>query len=368
MIVHFYLRYSTKFGQSLFVTGNTVLLGNDDINKAVPLTYLNDELWHVSIEFTDKDLLQRVSYKYILQDVNADQVTEFGNDRVIDFDKIYESKIVLSDTWNYPGEFENAFFTSPFTDVLLKHKPAKKTNQKKQAKIYTHEFRIKAPVLQQNEVICISGSSAALHDWDKENVLLLTKIDNWWTIQLDLSNSHFPVGYKYGIYNSNDNKFIRFEEGNNRVLLNEDGKNTITIIHDGFAKLNNINWKAAGVAIPVFSLRSKNSFGTGEFADLKLLVDWAKKAGIKMIQLLPVNDTTATFTWKDSYPYSAISAFALHPMLLNLQTVAGKENAAVVTALSSQQKQLNELAELDYEKVMKIKNCCNPGIIRSAKK
>ena len=46
-----------------------------------------------------------------------------------------------------------------------------------------------------------------------------------------------------------------------------------------------------------------------------------------MIQLLPVNDTTATYSWKDSYPYSAISAFALHPLLLNLETVAGKENA-----------------------------------------
>ena len=77
--------------------------------------------------------------------------------------------------------------------------------------------------------------------------------------------------------------------------------------------------RGAGVAIPVFSLRSNNSFGVGEFTDIKLLVDWAKSTGLKLIQILPVNDTTATHTWTDSYPYSAISAFALHPMYLNLR-------------------------------------------------
>lgn len=354
MIVHFYLRYSTSFGQSLFVTGNTPALGNDDIAKPFALAYLNEQLWHGSVEINGKDLLELVCYKYILADEDGEQYIEFGNDRIIDFYKVKSSKVVLSDTWNYAGEFENAFFTAPFTDVLLKRKPAT-TMAVKETTNATHLFRIKAPVLNENEAICISGSSAALHDWDKENVLLLAKKDNWWEIALDLGDSDFPLAYKYGICNSSDNKFIRFEDGNNRVLLSEDGKDAFTIIHDGFARLNNVNWKGAGVAIPVFSLRSKKSFGTGEFSDLKLLVDWAKITGLKMIQLLPVNDTTATYTWKDSYPYSAISAFALHPLLLNLEVVAGKKNAAVVTMLAAKQKLLNKLATVDYEAVMKIK-------------
>lgn len=355
MILHFYLHYSTQYGQSIFVSGNSDILGNDVNTKAFPLTYLNDQLWHGSVDIAEKDLIEPICYRYLLLDEKGDQVSEFGNDRFIVFDKLKVAKIVLSDTWNFAGEFENAFFTAPFTDVLFKSKSGKKAIAAKREKSGTHEFRIKAPVLQANEHICIGGSSAVLHNWEKENVLLLKKTGNWWSIQLDLSDVNFPVGYKYGIYNVADKRFIRFEDGNNRILLNEDGRNTFTIIHDGFAKLNNINWKAAGVAIPVFSLRSKNSFGTGEFTDMKLLVDWAKKSGIKMIQLLPVNDTTATYSWKDSYPYSAISAFALHPLLLNLETVAGKDNAAVVTALSAKQKQLNALAELDYEAVMKIK-------------
>jgi len=354
MTLHFYLRYSTKFGQGIFVSGNTTVLGNDDITKAFDLTYLNEQLWHGSIEIDKKDLDEPVCYRYILKDENGELMTEFGNDRIIEPDKTKASKIVAYDTWNYAGEYENAFFTAPFTDVLFKRKTVKEAASKKNAKA-THEFKVKAPLLKENEVICISGSGEVFNDWDKEKVLLLNKKDNWWTIQLDLGNTVFPLGYKYGIYNSTDKKFVRFEDGNNRVLLSEDGADAFTVLHDGFAKLNNVNWKAAGVAIPVFSLRSKNSFGTGEFADLKLLVDWAKITGLKMIQLLPGNFCPATYSWKDSYPYSAISAFALHPLLLNIETVAGKEHTGVVKSLSSKQQQLNKLAKLDYEEVIKIK-------------
>jgi 4-alpha-glucanotransferase len=161
--------------------------------------------------------------------------------------------------------------------------------------------------------------------------------------------------YKYGVYDTKDKKFIGCENGNNRVLYCDAAKKKITILHDGFVQLPNNTWKGAGVAIPVFSLRSKNSFGVGEFADLKLLADWAKAAGLKLIQLLPVNDTTATHMGADSYPYGAISAFALHPLYINLAKVAGKEYADQIGLLKKKQKQLNELAELDYAQVMKLK-------------
>jgi 4-alpha-glucanotransferase len=114
-------------------------------------------------------------------------------------------------------------------------------------------------------------------------------------------------------------------------------------------------WKGTGVAIPVFSLRSQNSFGVGEFTDIKLLVDWTVEVGVKLIQLLPINDTTATFSWKDSYPYAAISAFALHPIYINLQKVAGKKNASVVKSISRKQKQLNQLSDIDFEQVLNFK-------------
>ena len=354
MIVHFYLRYSTRFGQTLFVSGNTAVLGNDDVKKAFALSYLNDQLWYGTVDIDPEDIFEPLCYRYILQDDNGQLVYEFGNDRVVDLDDQKATKIVLSDTWNHAGQYENVFYTAAFANVLLTQKPAKYLAEKKPARP-THEFRVKAPLLKPHEIICVSGSAAEMYNWDKEDVLLLSKKDNWWMLQLDLSKAAFPLEYKYGIYDTASKKFIRFEEGNNRVLLSEDGKDALTIIHDGFAKLNNINWKGTAVAIPVFSLRSKKSMGVGEFTDLKLLVDWAKTTGLKMIQLLPVNDTTSTFSWKDSYPYSAISAFALHPILLNVEAVAGKENGNIVSALAAKQKQLNKLAAVDYEAVIKIK-------------
>jgi 4-alpha-glucanotransferase len=86
------------------------------------------------------------------------------------------------------------------------------------------------------------------------------------------------------------------------------------VIIDGGKFNRNYQFRGAGVSIPVFSIRTKNGLGVGEFLDIKLLVDWAVKAGFKLIQILPVNDTNARLDWRDSYPYSSISVFALHPM------------------------------------------------------
>lgn len=110
-------------------------------------------------------------------------------------------------------------------------------------------------------------------------------------------------------------------------------------------------WRGAGVAIPVFSLRSKKSFGIGEFADIPLLVDWANKTGMSIIQLLPINDTTMTKTWKDSYPYNANSTFALHPAYIRLETVGHLSDKGQMKKFSNLQKELNALPQVDYERV-----------------
>lgn len=110
-------------------------------------------------------------------------------------------------------------------------------------------------------------------------------------------------------------------------------------------------FKGAGTAVPVFSLRSENDFGIGEFKDLHALIDWASQTGQCIIQLLPVNDTTRKGGWEDSYPYSPVSSFALHPLYIHLQSLGIKENAA----FRKLQKELNELPEIDYPRVFKAK-------------
>jgi 4-alpha-glucanotransferase len=354
MILHFYLRFSTKFGQTIFISGNTDTLGNNDIAKAFPIQYLNDQLWHGSISIDPAKDDNTIHYKYILREEGKPETVEFGDDRIIAVDNITADEIVLTDTWNFTGEIENAFFTQAFQEVLLKT-PKAAAKPAKAPKGYTHDFKVKAPVLKADEVICITGSGEGLNNWSTEAPLLLQKADTWWETKLNLSKENFPVTYKYGVYNSKSKQFVAFESGDNRTLIGDASKKKVTICHDGFVRINYTPWRGAGVAIPVFSLKSKNSFGTGEFTDLKLLVDWAKKTGLKLIQVLPLNDTTATHTWKDSYPYAAISAFALHPLFLNVEKVAGAAHAAIVKPLKKKQQQLNDLADMDYDSVIKFK-------------
>jgi 4-alpha-glucanotransferase len=354
MTIHFYLRFSTHFGQTIYISGNNDILGNDDLDKALPIQYLNEQLWHGTINIDTVKDITNIRYKYILREEGKEETVEFGDDRIADLDNSNAEEMIFLDTWNYSGETENVYFTQPFQDVLLKTGEAV-TKASKTLKNYTHEFRVKAPILKENEVLCIMGSVAALKDWNTENPLLLTKNKTWWKIRFNLAGETFPVAYKYGVYNTVTKQFIAFEAGANRTLSGDAAKKKITICHDGFINHKYQPWKGAGVAIPVFSLRSKNSFGTGEFTDIKLLVDWAKKTGLKLIQVLPLNDTTATHTWKDSYPYAAISAFALHPLFLNIEKTAGTAHAALIKPLKKKQQQLNALADMDYDSVIKFK-------------
>ena len=144
MILHFYLRYSTKFGQTMLVSGNTAALGNNDLSRAFSLEYLNEQLWHGSVEIDPKLLEGPLNYKYILHDEKEEEILEFGDDRIVDLQKVRAEKIIFTDTWNHAGLVENVFFTAAFQDVLLKAKRPGSPVSKKEIKNHTHEFRVKA--------------------------------------------------------------------------------------------------------------------------------------------------------------------------------------------------------------------------------
>lgn len=350
MRIDFYLRFHTQFGQTISLVGNIPSLGLNDANKALPLTFFNEEFWHTSIEIDPEDY-HTLHYRYVFTNEFGERKKEAEKERVIDLKKNHKD-VVSFDTWNDESFYENAFFTAPFTDVFLSTPGGKK---QKKVDTITHTIKIKAPLLGDHEAVFITGNAPAFNNWDIEKPLLLQKKGNWWTLETDLSGTIFPVAYKYGIYDLKKEAFVRFEEGDNRVLHYDIPADKRIVVHDGFLRVPNNTWKGSGIAIPVFSLRSANSFGVGEFADLKLLVDWARETGIKMVQILPVNDTSATYSWKDSYPYAAISAFALHPIYINLQKVGGKKHSHIIKALSKKQKQLNGLPEIDYEQVIQFK-------------
>ena len=351
MTIHFYLRYYTHPGQALFISGNNDFLGNDETAKAVEMSYYNNDFWHVEIELP-KDFDDTVLYKYFLKDKDGSEIFDGEENRAIDLSTINAANISVYDMWNGANNLGNVFFTRAFNKVLL----ANVTKIKIAAvKKYTHEFRVKAPLLQPGEIICMCGSTQSLRNWSSEDPILLAPKNDWFMARISLNDEDWPATYKYGIYNIEQKEIVRFEDGENRLVQKNDPKVEKVIVHDGFVNCPVTYWKGAGVAIPVFSLRSKKSFGVGEFTDIPLLVDWAKQTGLQLIQLLPINDTTASHTSADSYPYGAISAFAIHPLYINIEKVAGKEYANVIKPLKKKQKQLNELPVFDYEKVMKFK-------------
>jgi len=356
MKLTFRLRYRTNYGQSLLLIGNHPLLGNDRSENAIPLQYLDREYWQVTVPLSDGPAPDApITYEYLLRQTDGSLICDWGRGRSISPAAFQQEEVLIIDTWNDPGCCGNAFFTEPFHEVLLRQDHA----EARAADLpgATHTFKVKAPLLTNDQTLCLLGDVAVLGNWNTTRPVLLNRIagDNFLSARVDLRNQSFPIRYKYGIYSLALKTFVRYEDGNNRVLEDTIAPNKHTVVQDGFVALPANTWKAAGVAIPVFSLRSETSFGVGEFTDLKALADWGRQAGLKLIQLLPVNDTSATHTWMDSYPYSAISVFALHPMYLNLSRVAEGANRPLLEKLEPERQRLNALDALDYQTVVQTK-------------
>jgi len=352
----FHLKYKTHFGQGIYIYGNHPQLGDGAIGKAIPMVYLNNDYWVLHLELDPTTATEKLVYHYFIQNADGTKSFDAGTDKSIDIGVLKKEEIVLIDSWNFTGYKENTFYTSPFANVLLKQATLQKAAGKL-AKNATHVFRVKSPLLAAHQTICMVGESKVLGNWDANKALPLTKIEgeDFYELSLDVAKSNFPFVYKYGIYDLNAKAFVQFEEGDNRVVYEPVGKDKLVIVNDGFLHYNAGNWKGAGVAIPVFSLRSEKSAGVGEFADIKLLVDWAKNIGLKLVQILPINDTTATHSWMDSYPYAAISAFALHPMYIRLEAMLATNQQTILQPYLSKIADLNNQSNVDYDGVMELK-------------
>jgi 4-alpha-glucanotransferase len=351
----FRLRYRSQFGQSLWWAGGHPLPGDGKIEQPLPLEYLNEEFWQTSITVPPEALDTPISYDYMLRNADGSRVADWGCDRVLIPSEFGCDELLVIDSWNDTGAVANAFSTEPFQKVLL---AAHFTDVPVPTPVdATHTFRVKAPLLAQGQTLCLLGDGAVLGNWSAQKPILLSRLRGQGdlSITLDLRGQPFPFAYKYGVFDTGKKSLVRYEEGVNRILNDSVLPNRHTLISDGFVRLPADTWKGAGVAVPVFSLRSEKSFGVGEFTDLQLLIDWAAAAGLKLIQILPVNDTTATHTWTDSYPYAAISVFGLHPLYLSLAGVANPQNQKLLTTLEPARRRLNALDMVDYEAVMKAK-------------
>ncbi len=341
MKIHFHVRYRTKLGENILVSGDCT-----ELREPQKMKCLSDEFWHFSIEIDSKKA-KKLVYKYHFEGRDGLVVDEWGDDRRLDFADFSGHQIQCVDFWNPAGAVENAFFTQPFR---ISEKAATAPKSEIRNLKFSHLFRIKMPLLASGERLVLLGEPVELGGWATEKAVVLEPNGDWLEAKIDLSKADFPVAYKYAVVKKNG--LFDWELGENRLIYDNGIASKTTVLHDGFAKIKRPLFRGAGVAIPVFSLRSEASFGVGEFTDLRKLADWGASVGLKLIQLLPINDTSSRMTWEDSYPYAPISCFALHPIYLNIFEAAGKKNAAIVRPFLAKQKALNDLPELDYEAVL----------------
>jgi 4-alpha-glucanotransferase len=355
MQVVFLIEYHTRWGEQLYITGPDNALQAWDKANAIAMEYAGDGIWRGVLEIKRKRI-SGFAYKYFI--VRDGQVHwEWGAYRKLNKIPGRAERLVVRDSWRPAGVESNVFYTNAFAaNLMRRRKPAKSV---KHDPDFNAEFTLEAPGIPRDRHLYIVGNCKTLGKWSLKNALRLDDSDYpKWKGRVKLPKKQPFVEYKYCIVDEEAGKIVQWEYGpNHNVDLSAlRQKGTAIVQNDIFQRAAEMRWRGSGVAVPVFSLRSRTSYGVGEFRDLRLLIDWVAACGMKMVQILPINDTVASHTWHDSYPYAAISVFALHPIYLHPPDMGKIRNAESMERYRKEAGMLNSMAAVDYEKVMQLKS------------
>jgi 4-alpha-glucanotransferase len=360
MHISFQIIYKTFPGQQLMLQGSIPELGSGSRESAVHMSLLDIStgLWGLEIEL---DHPSDFSYRFVVKDDNFDtRIEEWGPDRIFRPGKRGDERIILMDLWRSYADPDYALHSSAFTNAILKPSELfESAVASAKGKTATVVLRFMPTVIRikPGDRVAVCGSSKSMGAWDDEKSLVLGNQQHpVWEGEVRVAVKDFPVHYKYLIKNDKGQTAF-WEKSIDRQIDLPAGELPDTIeIRDEKFDFPQYPWKGTGVAIPVFSLRRREGFGVGEFTDIKLLVDWSVKVGIRMVQILPVNDTVARHSWMDSYPYAAISVYALHPIYINLSEIGQLKSEINQQIIEAQGKYLNSLQKIDYEAVMALKS------------
>ena len=337
-MLHFYLDYQTHYGQTLVI--------RFDDGSELPLAMQpNLQTWSGSFDTKNAEL----RYKYVVLDANfGTETEEWGKVRVLSLPKGAKN-IIVRDSWRTADRAENPLYKAAFYNAVMKPGNFGKT-QENTVKTNTR-LQIFAPRVDTAHQICVLLAENCTNDLSEPRIVLLNNAQHpLWSADFAL-NSVCPVAYKYGLWDAAAQKVVLIETGELRWIAADAFANDNFHVCTDEAFRYPENWKGAGVAIPVFSLRTERGFGVGEFKDIETLADWSAQVGLRMIQILPINDTTATHTWVDSYPYSGISVYALHPMFLNIEAIGAFPSQEAKAEYLALRQTLNASETVDYEGV-----------------
>ena len=361
MVITFRINYRTQWGETI---GVEFL----DSQETVILSTADGELWEGSHNLHILPKNHTLRYRYCVYNDEVCTRRERGNcphvlmlpeqiaQQGIPGAKAKASEeclALVNDAWR-DLPVANYLFSSAFSGNFdPKDFPAVRTQKHPLSSI---NLRVIAPCLHHKGLrLGLVGESEVLGKWEKP-LLFDEVLPNQWELCIDLYHLEGNSEYKFVAVDAKKSIITEWENGENRRLyVPQLDKGIHYYMPELELYLPSTNQKVAGTAIPVFSLRSDGSQGVGDFGDLKLMIDWAAKTGQRALQILPINDTTMTGTWQDSYPYNSISIYAFHPMFVDLRSVGPLSDRTKEQKYQKTFRQLNAMTEIDYEAVNKAK-------------
>jgi len=366
MKLKFTINYGTQWGESLHVLISYVSIDGTVRNSNLLMMTEDGGCWSIetSVIESRQHPISSFSYYYQVEDADGNVLRKewTGVPRCYHFDS--SKNYLLPDLWrDIPLQYH--LYSSAYAVTALGNPESREVTAKR-LPLYrkTIIFRVSAPQLRKGQSLAILGSHPALGDWNSARFLKMEPLGKFdWILSVNVDHVLLPLEYKYVIIDDKTNALVAWEEGDNRTtegLISSEQNafpdGSVLVAYGEGLRVKEHTWRAAGVVVPVFSLRSEHSCGVGDFGDLRRIVDWVEATGMKIIQLLPVNDTTSSHNWCDSYPYNIVSAFALHPHYLDLEALGNLKSKAKMTAYHRQQRELNALSYSDYEAVDRVKS------------
>lgn len=343
MTVQFNIEYKAMFGEQIVVNIQT-----EEGELKLPLETTDGQRWACDwcVESPEKSY----TYYYSVEREGRVVKTEWLIIKhQLDVNAKKAAAYTLYDHWKAMPE-DAYLYSSAFTDCI-NHQAPQEMKPETGSKIV--RLIVRAPQLRDGERLGVLGADKALGAWDVQKILPMTQHTyNEWVADIDathLEGSHLE--FKFVAFRNAKNELLWENSMNRTVDLPEMKAGELVSYELDQASFALYNRKLAGTQVPVFSLRTRKSAGIGDFGDLKTMIDFVASTGQKVLQFLPINDTTITHTWTDSYPYSCISVFAIHPQYADLHALPELKNAKARAEAEKTRAELNALDKIDYEKV-----------------
>ena len=354
MKLKFNIHYNTEWGQQMHVVVNYLTSDRHEREQDFLMQTQDGAEWMLDVVLMESRQRSILSFHYVYQVEDSDghilrrEWNQVKRTYAADSMKTF----VFADLWrdrplNYPLY---TYFNKRYEPGIM---PLSLPLFRK-----TIIFRVSAPQLQEGESLALIGNHPAIGNWNPTRYLPLQHIGEFeWILSVNVDGMTFPLEYKYVVIDEKKRQLKTWEEGDNRTNQEHTvGDGEVLVLYGDSLRLKETPMKAAGVVVPVFSLRSEHSFGVGDFGDLKRMADWASLVGLRIIQLLPVNDTTSTHSWTDSHPYNIISAFALHPHYMDLEQLPPLKDEKMSARFKRQRRELNAMRDSDYLAVDHVKS------------